>query len=182
MMAAAVLVIGMIVYPGLEIVRNDARITRQKEGGVMWKVKKTVYIDRRAEEVHSFATNPKLWYQWYAGLSEAENLIGTGAKGTSLDLKYYFLGGYFGLHLLVEENAPVKDGYVWRCLITGAIEAVQTWRYHSDEEGTVIYFEMDYELPGSILGKVANKLYIKKLMKNSIDQTFQNLKDISESD
>ncbi len=148
----------------------------------MWNVKKTVFIDRRAEEVHCFATNPKLWYQWYAGLSEAENLIGEGGKGTSLDLKFSFLGGYLALHLLVEENAPVEDGYIWRCLITGAIEAEQTWHYQSEADGTVIHFEMDYELPGSLLGKVANQLYIKKLMRNSVNQTLQNLKDISESD
>lgn len=148
----------------------------------MWNLKKVIYIDRRVEEVHQFATNPKLWYQWYAGLSEAENLLGTGGKGTSLDLKYSFLGRYLALHVLVEENAPVNDGYVWRCLISGAIDATQTWSYLSAEEGTVIQFEMDYDLHGSILGKVANKFYVKKLMSNSVEQTLQNLKDISESD
>lgn len=148
----------------------------------MWNLKKVIYIDRRVEEVHQFATNPTLWYQWYAGVSEAENLLGTGGKGTSLDLKYSFFGRYLALHVLVEENAPVGDGFIWRCLITGAIDATQTWSYLPAEEGTVIEFEMDYELPGSILGKVANKFYIKKLMNNSVEQTLQNLKDISESD
>lgn len=148
----------------------------------MWNLKKVIYIDRRVEEVHQFATNPALWYQWYAGVSEAENLLGTGGKGTSLDLKYSFFGRYLALHVLVEENAPVGDGFIWRCLITGAIDATQTWSYLPAEEGTVIEFEMDYELPGSILGKVANKFYIKKLMNNSVEQTLQNLKDISESD
>lgn len=148
----------------------------------MWNLKKTVFIDRRVEEVHQFATNPTLWYQWYAGLSEAENLLGNGAKGTSLDLKYAFFGRYLALHVLVEENAPVDDKYVWRCLITGAFDATQTWTYLPKEEGTEIHFEMDYELPGSILGKMANTLYIKKLMRNSVEQTLKNLKDISESD
>lgn len=86
------------------------------------------------------------------------------------------------LHVLVVENAAVKDGYVWRCLITGAFDATQTWVYLPKEGGTEIQFEMDYELPGSILGKLANTIYIKKLMNNSMEQTLQNLKDISESD
>lgn len=148
----------------------------------MWNLKKAVFIDRRVEEVHQFATNPTLWYQWYAGLSEAENLLGNGSKGTSLDLKYAFLGRYLALHVLVEENAPVGDGFVWRCLITGAIDATQTWTYLPEGEGTVVQFEMYYDLHGSILGKVANKFYVKKLMDNSVEQTLQNLKDISESD
>lgn len=148
----------------------------------MWNIKNTVFIDRRVKEVHQFATNPKLWYQWYAGLSEAENLMGKGGKGTSMDLKYYFFGRSLALHVLVVENAPMGDGYVWRCLISGAFDATQTWTYMPTDGGTEVHFEMDYELPGSIFGKVANTLYIKKLMYNSMVQTLQNLKDISESD
>ncbi|MGI2328193.1 SRPBCC family protein [Planococcus sp. YIM B11945] len=148
----------------------------------MWNVKKTVFIDRRIGEVHGFATNPMHWYQWYAGLSEAENLIGKGGKGTRLDLKYAFFGMYLSLHVLVEENTRVKEGYVWRGLMTGAFNATQTWRYISKEGGTEIHLEMNYSLPGSILGKMANLLYIEKLMNNSVEQTLQNLKDISESD
>ncbi|RNF38829.1 SRPBCC family protein [Planococcus salinus] len=148
----------------------------------MWSLKKTVFIDCRVREVHQFATNPRFWYQWYAGLSEPENLLGNGGKGTSMDLNYTFFGRYLALHVLVVENARVDDSYVWRCLITGAFEATQTWRYLPKEEGTEVRFEMDYELPGSILGKLVNTLYLKKLMDNSVEQTLKNLKDICESD
>lgn len=148
----------------------------------MWNIKKRVFIDRRVGEVHQFATNPKHWYQWYAGLSEAENLKGKGGKGTSMELMYFFFGRGLEMHVLVVENAPVGDGYVWRCLISGAFDGNQTWRYLPVENGTEVQFEMDYDLSGSIFGKMANTLYIKKLMNNSIELTLQNLKDISESD
>lgn len=148
----------------------------------MWNLKKTIFIDCRVEEVHQFATNPMLWYQWYAGLSEAENLLGKGGKGTNMDLKYFFFGRHLAGHVHVEENAPVGNGFVWRCIVTGAFDATQTWRYLPKNAGTEIHFEMNYELPGSIIGKVANTLYIKKLMSNTVEQSLQNLKDISESD
>ncbi len=148
----------------------------------MWSIRKRVFIDRRMEEVHRFATNPTHWYQWYAGLSEAENLLGKGEKGTSLDLRYFFFGRDFSMHVLVEENAPIEDGFVWRCLVTGTIEATQTWTYKAKNGGTEILFKMDYELHGNILGVMANTLYLNKLMSNSIEQTLQNLKDISEGD
>lgn len=153
-----------------------------KEAGNMWHVKKSVLIDRRVGEVHQFATNPKHWYQWYAGLSEAENLKGKGAKGTSMDLMYFFFGRSLELHVLVVENTAMGKGFVWRCLISGAFEGNQTWRYVPVENRTEVQFEMDYDLPGSIFGKMANTLYIKKLMNNSMEQTLQNLKDISESE
>ncbi|HSI67233.1 MAG TPA: SRPBCC family protein [Planococcus sp. (in: firmicutes)] len=148
----------------------------------MWNVQKTVFIDRRVAEVHCFATNPTHWYQWYAGLSTAENLNGNGGKGTCMDLKYSFFGRYWALHILVEENGVKDDGYVWRGEISGAFDATQTWRYLPKEGGTEIHFEMDYKLPGSIFGKMANTLYIESLMNLSVEETLQNLKEISERD
>lgn len=148
----------------------------------MWNVQKIVIIDRNIEEVHGFATNPTYWHLWYDGLSEADNLVDTGDKDALLDLKFSFFGVHWDLHVLVEENTQIKDGYVWRGLVTGAFDATQTWKYIQKEGGTEIHFDMNYSLPGSILGKMANSLYIKKLMDNSIEQTLQNLKDISERD
>lgn len=148
----------------------------------MWTLKKNIYIDRRTEEVHRFATDPRYWYQWYAGLSEAKNMVGTGKKGTSMDLEFTLLGKEWPIHVLVEENAHRGDGYIWRASITGGIKAEQTWLYIPKGEGVDISFEMNYELPGVLLARVANRLYIKKLMGNSLEQTLQNLKDISESD
>lgn len=148
----------------------------------MWNVSNTIFIDRRVREVYTFGTNPKLWYQWYAGLSEAEDLIGIGKKGTSMNLKYYFFGRSLALHVLVVENAPSGEGYIWRCIFSGAFDGTQTWRYIPKDGGTEVQFEMNYELPGSIFGKLANTIYIKKLMYNSVEQTLRNLKDISESD
>lgn len=148
----------------------------------MWHLQKSIFIDRRMEEVYHFTTDPNYWYQWYAGLSESENRIGNGKKGTSMDLKFSMLGKEVPIHVLVEENAHRGDGYIWRGSISGAIQAEQVWLYTPKGEGVEITFEMDYQLPGILLGRVANRLYIKKLMENSLEQTLKNLKDICESD
>jgi hypothetical protein len=151
-------------------------------GNGVWHLKKSIFIDRRIEEVHQYTTDPRYWYQWYAGLSEPENMIGTGKKGTSMDMKFSMLGKEVPIHVLVEENAMRGDGYIWRGSISGAISAEQTWLYIPNGEGADVTLEMDYELPGILLARVANRLYIKKLMENSLEQTLQNLKDISESE
>ena len=36
----------------------------------MWTLEKSIIIDRPVEEVYEYGSNPTLWYQWYAGLSE----------------------------------------------------------------------------------------------------------------
>lgn len=148
----------------------------------MWHLKESIYIDRRTEEVHHYATDPTYWYQWYVGLSEPENMVGTGKKGTSMDMKFTMLGKEVPIHMLVEENANRGDGYIWRGSISGDIEAEQTWLYIPKGEGTDVIIEMNYQLPGILLGRVANRFYIKKLMNNSLAQTLQNLKDICESE
>lgn len=47
----------------------------------MWTIRKSIVIDRPVTEVFNYATNPVYWYQWYAGLSEPENLKGKGEPG-----------------------------------------------------------------------------------------------------
>lgn len=148
----------------------------------MWTIRKSVVIDRPVKEVFTYASNPVYWYQWYVGLSEPENLKGKGEVGTSMNMKYMMLGMNLPISLEVIENARDGNSCFWNGQINGAINSKQSWTYHAEGTGTEVIFEMEYELPGSILGKFANKLIIKKLMDNSAEQTIKNLKDICEAD
>lgn len=148
----------------------------------MWKVKKDVFIDRRVKEVHCFATNPKMWHYWYEGLSETGRMDGAGGKGTTVDLTYHFYGRAVDVNVTVRENRQHSKGYTWRCQVTGAFSAVQTWNYIAKGQGTEVQFEMDYALHSKVFGKIANTLYVKRLMHDSMEQTLQNLKAFSESE
>jgi len=49
------------------------------------------------------------------------------------------------------------------------------------EAGTKITFMMDYELPGSILGKIIDKLKVEKDLTHSLEESLEAGKKILES-
>ena len=54
------------------------------------------------------------------------------------------------------------------------------WTFGPTEKGTQVTFLMDYELPGSYLGKVLDKLFVERQNKNDVNQSLQRLKAILE--
>ena len=147
----------------------------------MWNIKKSVYIDRPVDEVYHFAIDPTRWFQWYVGLSEPENLVGKGETGTTMDLKYTMLGMHLPVTVEVTETSKDGDSYAWHGTVKGAITSQQFWTYVPEGTGMKITLDMNYELPGKLIGKVANTLIIKKLMDNSVEQTLNNLKAVCET-
>ncbi|MDQ0428653.1 putative membrane protein [Planomicrobium stackebrandtii] len=148
----------------------------------MWTIRKTMVIDRPVKEVFGYASNPVNWYQFYVGLSEPENLEGNGEVGTTMNMKYTMLGVHLPITLEVTKNSREGNSCFWSGHIKGAVSSTQSWTYNAEGTGTEVNLDMEYELPGSVLGKVANKLVVKKLMDNSLEQTMNNLKDICETD
>ncbi len=163
-------------------ISRKVKVRTQKEEKSMWTIRKSIVIDRPVKEVFNYASNPTYWYQWYAGLSEPENLKGKGEVGTTVEMKYALLGMNLPISLEVIENSSEGNSRFWNGQITGALNSKQSWTYNAEGTGTEVKFNMEYELPGNVLGKVANKLIVKKLMDNSAEQTMKNLKDICETD
>ncbi|OHX53931.1 hypothetical protein BB776_01520 [Planococcus salinarum] len=147
----------------------------------MWNIKKSIFIDRPIDEVYRYAIDPTRWFQWYVGLSEPENLVGTGESGTTLDMKYTMLGMHLPITVKVVETGQDGKNYFWNGTIKGAISSDQRWTYVPEGKGVDVTIDMNYEMPGKLLGKVANNLIVKKLMDNSMDQTLNNLKAVCET-
>lgn len=142
---------------------------------------KSVYIDRPIDEVYHYAINPSDWFQWYVGLSEPQNLVGQGETGTTMNMKYTMLGMHLPIEVEVVETGKDGNGYTWRGTVKGAITSDQFWTYIPERKGVEISLDMNYELPGKLVGKGANKLIIQKLMNNSMEQTLNNLKAVCET-
>jgi coenzyme Q-binding protein COQ10 len=147
----------------------------------MVSVQKSIVIDRPIDEVYQYAVDPAHWYQWYAGLSEPRNIIGQGEAGTTMDLDITLLGMQLPIIVAVTENSRTDHGYVWKGIVKGSIDSIQSWTYTPEGTGTKVDFAEEYDMPQSLLMKIADKLIIKKLLSNALDQTLKNLKDICET-
>ncbi len=149
-------------------------IMKGEEG--MSVIKKSIVIDRPVEKVYKLGTDPAKWHEWYVGLSEPEDMLGNGETGTKMTLKYKILGVDLPISCEIVENTEKGDCYVWKGIIKGAINSRQTWTYVPEEESTEVMIDIEYEVPGNILGKLADILVVEKIQDNAMEETLKNLK------
>jgi uncharacterized membrane protein len=144
-------------------------------------IKKSIVIDCPAEKVYKHGTDPTRWYEWYVGLSEPEEMLGNGETGTKMTMKYKILGVDLPVSCEIVENTEKGDCYVWKGIIKGAINSIQTWTYVPEEENTEVMIDIEYEVPGNILGKLADILVVEKVQDKAMEETLKNLKTACES-
>ena len=80
----------------------------------------------------------------------------------------------------IETTEWAKDRkYAWRTT-SGDVAMLVTWTLREVDEGTELKYEIQYELPYSILGKIIDRLKASKDIENGMTAALQNLKQLSE--
>jgi hypothetical protein len=132
------------------------------------------------DKVFSVAVDPTRWEHWYSGLSTPDQITGGGEPGSVVDTHYAIVGMRLPIQIKVleVESSPARS--VWKGTFTGGMSGTQTFTYTPEENGTHIDVEIEYTVPGSVLGRIANSLFIEKLQENATDQTLANLKAMLE--
>ena len=111
------------------------------------------------------------------GLKEVKSIVGDGSAGTTADMNFDMSGMKLQFkHTVLEWDRPRK----WVGRTEGAIDSTSTWTYEPQEEGTLISVVMDYTVPGSVLGKIADKLVIERRNAEDMEKTLGNLKKLCE--
>ncbi|MBF7096817.1 SRPBCC family protein [Alkalibacter mobilis] len=147
----------------------------------MSNLKKSIFINAPMEKVAKYGTNPKEWGHWYAHLSDPENLVGEGEAGTVGEFKYTMLGMHLPMKVEVIENTQSPEKHVWMGTFEGPLSGKQTFTYIAKDGGTEVDVDIEYTVPGSILGRIADILIIEKIQENATVATLENLKAICES-
>ena len=65
---------------------------------------------------------------------------------------------------------------VYRVVGASAYKQTSTWTFEPTAKGTKLTNHMDYELPYSVLGKLADKLTIHKEFEKEVTKLFENIK------
>lgn len=147
----------------------------------MWSLEKSIIVDCPLEEVYGYASNPALWHQWYVGLSEPKSISGEGGAGTRAEFIYTMVGMRLPITVEVAENKKSGLGYSWKAKVSGSMESRQHWTYFPEGRSTKISYAEVYDVPSNVLRKMADKLIIRKLLDNAMDQAFKNLKNACEA-
>jgi hypothetical protein len=145
-------------------------------------LKDSVFIASSPEKVHAFAAEPKDWSTWFVGLGAPESIEGDNAPGTTVKHSYMMMGMHFPITTTVTEHSAAADGsWHWKSENTGSFAGWQAWDYKPEDGGTRVQVEMEYEVPGSVFGKVADRLFVEKNQERALRHTLENLKHLTES-
>ncbi len=146
----------------------------------MAHIKREVFIQKPPQAVYAIARDPNRWATWFANLSGPDKLEGDGSAGTVGYYTYKMAGVPFSVKVTVLEDVSAPEGCRWRGKVEGALTAEQTFSYMPEGDGTRLVVEVDYEVPGGGLGKLADKLVVERFNEQSADQTLQALKQLCE--
>ena len=148
----------------------------------MLTIKKSIHIMRPVSYVYDTARDPEKWGYWYSSLSRPTSIVGKGEAGTKTEFTYSMMGMHFPVIIEVILDQPSQEEGHWEGTIRGPITGKQHNTYLPKDDGTDVTYELEFSVPTSLLGKVANVLFIHRVEENALVQTLANLKILCELD
>jgi len=144
----------------------------------MAHVEKSIVINAPAEKVFMRVEDNESFPEWWPNMIEQKRQTpGPLAVGSKSRFTYNMLGvkttGEVELttyepptHLVARTSGGVNGTFDWRCTPEGS--------------GTRLSVVVDYTLPGSILGKIADKLVVEKRNEADLEEGLKKLKALIE--
>ena len=147
----------------------------------MAQIHKSIEIEAPVEEVHAVGQDPERWTSWLVGLGEAEKTSGDGGTGTRVDHSYMMAGVRIRVTTEILENSSGPEGAKLRARAHGPLDGGHTWTYEPVNGGTRVTLEMEYKVPGAVLGKIADRLIVERMQSRAFQQSLENLKMLCEA-
>ena len=147
----------------------------------MAHLKETIIVNAPVDKVVGIATDPHQWSTWFAGLGKAEKIQGDNGPGTVVEHSYLLAGMRLPVTTRVRENSgQAGEAHHWKAAIEGPLAGWQQWDYVPKGDGTEVTAELEYTVPGSLLGKLVDSLFVEKYQERSLRHTLENLKQLAE--
>jgi coenzyme Q-binding protein COQ10 len=143
----------------------------------MTTIERSVLINATVDEVTSVAYDAKRMSEWYVGMTSAEPDGVYPEPGGQVDVVYQAAGATFKTKMTSQILERRGDGSAFmQDTLEGMIAGVSRWSYVPEGEGTRVTAAFDYEIPGGVLGKVADKLVVERVNAENLEKSLANLK------
>ena len=142
----------------------------------MPRINNSTHINAPVEKVFAYVTDPMNVPEWMVSMSEVTDVTGSGL-GQHSHWKYKMVGIPLHGETTVTEQVP-NEREVTKS--KGGITSTFTWTFAPDEGGTKLDLEIDYSIPVPVLGKLAEKLVLKR-NEREMGMNAQNIKERLES-
>lgn len=148
----------------------------------MAHIHKMTTIDAPIEKVVAFAYDARHWNDWYANLSEPEEIIGEGGVGTVIRHHYHMAGIKFPVTSTILEQTTGPKEATHKLKFEGPLAGNQEFRYKAVGDKTEVAIDIDYVIPGKALGRIADNLLIERMQEKAMEHTLENLKLMCEAE
>ena len=147
----------------------------------MGHLKHNIRIDAPVDKVWEFSHDPHNWPTFMVGMSEPDKITGDGGVGTQVEFTMLMAGVHMRETCRVAGDRRDPDGGGhWRGDFTGPSSGWMTWDSKPENGGTLVTQEMEYTVPGSVLGKVVDRLIYEKRQERDMLHSLENLKLLME--
>jgi anaerobic magnesium-protoporphyrin IX monomethyl ester cyclase len=144
------------------------------------RIIRKININAPVRSVFEYVTDPKNWTHYVTSLVDVRNISSDPLKaGTTYEWTYRMLGiNLDGIGSVVDF---IKDRK-FAMEMEGAFPIRETFTFQGDSTSTLLTFEIRYNVPGKVLGVMADKLVIEKLNVTEAVAVLNKVKDICESE
>ena len=129
-------------------------------------------INAPVEKVFAYIADPMNSTEWMVSLTEVSDVTGAGV-GQHWHWKYKMVGVPLHGETTVTEVVP-NERLVYES--KGGVESTFTFTFAAQEGGTNMDMKVDYTIPVPVLGKLAEKLVLKRNERESATNV-QNIKE-----
>jgi carbon monoxide dehydrogenase subunit G len=125
---------------------------------------------QRAMEVLSDAGQ---WPEWYPGMTEIDVAAPFPEVGGRVVFKVRSAGVSMAITETVLDYQPDR---LQLLEMEGAFSGRARWELAPDGDGTRLTTTFDYALPGGVLGRVADALFVRRMNARSLGEALENFK------
>jgi ligand-binding SRPBCC domain-containing protein len=139
---------------------------------------RSIKINAPLSKVFDYVTKPDNWTHYVTSLVDVRNVSSEVPEaGTTFEWTYRMLGiNHEGKGTITEFERNKKFAMEMK----GAFPIRESYLFEGDDAHAVLTFEINYEVPGKVLGVIANSLVIEKLNITEAVAVLNKIKTICE--
>ncbi len=145
----------------------------------MSQISQSININAPLSKVFDYVSNPENWTRYVTSLVDVRNMSDdTPAAGMTFDWTYRMLGvNNDGKGRIVDFEKDKKIAME----MEGSFPIKETYSFEGDDTSTDLKFEINYDVPGKVLGVIADKLVVERLNVKEAVAVLNKIKDICEA-
>ncbi len=161
-------------------IESEKETGRAAADGNRSTVSASVRVHAPVEKVFAYVTDPQNWTKYVTSLVEVRGLPGGAPEaGMTFEWTYRMLGINFRGAGTV---SVVRKDRAFGLQMRGGFRAEESFRFEREAAATVLTAEITYEMPGKVLGVIANRLVVEKINRKEAQAVLMKIKAICEAD